>query len=49
MTSMINDTKMPKSIGLEIMEEFKKLGAPLVAVRSSATVEDYSVASWAGN
>lgn len=45
---MINDTKMPKSIGQEIMKEFKKLKTPLVAVRSSATAEDSSIASWAG-
>lgn len=45
---MINDTKMPKNIGQEIMKEFKKLKTPLVAVRSSATAEDSSIASWAG-
>lgn len=39
---------MPKDIGREIMRSFAALKAPLVAVRSSATAEDSSVASWAG-
>lgn len=45
---MIVDTKFPKDIGEVIKKEFKKLGAKTVAVRSSATAEDSSVASWAG-
>ncbi|MFH0854570.1 MAG: PEP/pyruvate-binding domain-containing protein [bacterium] len=45
---MILDSKMPKNIGEEIIKEFKKLKTPLVAVRSSATAEDSTAASWAG-
>ncbi len=45
---LIADSKFPKDIGVEIKEEFKKLGVKFVAVRSSATAEDSSVASWAG-
>jgi pyruvate, water dikinase len=45
---MIADTKFPKDLGTEIVKDFKKLKAKLVAVRSSATAEDSSVASWAG-
>jgi pyruvate, water dikinase len=45
---MIADTKFPKDIGEEIRKEFENLGAKAVAVRSSATAEDSSVASWAG-
>jgi pyruvate, water dikinase len=45
---MIKDTKFPKDIGEIIKKEFKILGAKEVAVRSSATAEDSSVASWAG-
>ncbi len=40
--------KIPKDVQKEILEAFKKLNAELVAVRSSATAEDSSVASWAG-
>ena len=45
---MIHDVKFPKDIGDEAMKEFKRLKAKLVAVRSSATAEDSSIASWAG-
>lgn len=45
---MIRDAKMPDDIAKEIKAEFKKLNAQYVAVRSSATAEDSSVASWAG-
>jgi len=45
---LIHDAKMPKDLQLEILDEFKKLKAKLVAVRSSATAEDSSQASWAG-
>ena len=45
---LIMDAKMPTDIGQEIVAEFKKLKAPFVAVRSSATAEDSSTASWAG-
>lgn len=45
---LILDAEFPKDIASEIKKEFTKLKAPLVAVRSSATAEDSSVASWAG-
>lgn len=45
---LIRDTKFPKDIADEIKKEFTKLKAPSVAVRSSATAEDSSIASWAG-
>ncbi len=45
---LIHDAKFPKDLGKDILSEFKKLKAPLVAVRSSATAEDSSIASWAG-
>ncbi len=45
---LIADAKFPGDIAEEIKKEFKKLGVKLVAVRSSATAEDSSVASWAG-
>lgn len=45
---LIHDVKFPKSIGYEIKKEFSKLNSKYVAVRSSATAEDSSVASWAG-
>lgn len=45
---LIHDAEMPKDIGAEIMKEFDKLKSKYVAVRSSATAEDSSVASWAG-
>ncbi len=45
---LIDDADFPKDIALEIKRDFKKLGSKYVAVRSSATAEDSSVASWAG-
>ena len=45
---LILDAEFPKKLGREILKEFPKLKARLVAVRSSATAEDSSVASWAG-
>jgi len=45
---LIADAKFPEDIKKEILDSFKKLNAKLVAVRSSATAEDSSVASWAG-
>jgi len=45
---LIHDEKMPEDLQKEILSEFKKLGSKFVAVRSSATAEDSSVASWAG-
>lgn len=44
----MHDSGMPDDIGKEILAAFAKLDAPLVAVRSSATAEDSSIASWAG-
>lgn len=45
---LIGDAKFPEDIGKEILADFNKLGAKFVAVRSSATAEDSSIASWAG-
>ena len=45
---MIHDVPMPKDLAKIFLAEFKKLKAPHVAVRSSATAEDSAVASWAG-
>ncbi len=45
---LIHDAKFPEDLEIEIMAEFKKLDVEFVAVRSSATAEDSSVASWAG-
>ncbi len=45
---LIHDVKFPKDVGNEILKEFSKLKTKYVAVRSSATAEDSSVASWAG-
>ena len=45
---LILDAEFPKDIAREIQKEFLKLKAKYVAVRSSATAEDSSVASWAG-
>ncbi len=54
---MIHDAEMPKEMATAIISEFKKLtsakggsvfGRKWVAVRSSATAEDSSIASWAG-
>jgi pyruvate,water dikinase len=46
--ALIRSVSMPKDLSLDIVKEFKKLKAPYVAVRSSATAEDSSAASWAG-
>jgi len=45
---LIGDAPMPKDLQQIILAEFKKLKAKFVAVRSSATAEDSSAASWAG-
>ncbi|MBU6430765.1 MAG: hypothetical protein KGJ58_01855 [Patescibacteria group bacterium] len=45
---LILKAKMPKDISEEIKKEFKNLKSKFVAVRSSATVEDFSSAAWAG-
>ncbi|MFA6427456.1 MAG: PEP/pyruvate-binding domain-containing protein [Candidatus Magasanikbacteria bacterium] len=44
----IHDYKMPEDLQKEILKSFDNLNADFVAVRSSATAEDSSVASWAG-
>lgn len=46
--ALVLNVDMPQDIGTEILTEHKKLGAEFVAVRSSATAEDSSTASWAG-
>ena len=45
---MILDAEFPKDIAREIQKEFSGLKVEYVAVRSSATAEDSSIASWAG-
>jgi phosphoenolpyruvate synthase/pyruvate phosphate dikinase len=45
---LIFAAEIPQDVESEIKEHFRKLNAPLVAVRSSATVEDSASASWAG-
>jgi pyruvate,water dikinase len=45
---LIGDAEFPKDLGKLILKEFNKFGAKSLAVRSSATAEDSSVASWAG-
>ena len=46
--NLINSAAMPKEIEESILDEFDKLNAKFVAVRSSATAEDAGNASWAG-
>src|SRR3989344_6268351 len=46
--ALIMDGRMSKDIAQDILTAFKKLDAQFVAVRSSATAEDSSVAAWAG-
>ena len=45
---IMDDTVMPENLAEDIVVEFKKLKTRYVAVRSSATAEDSSIASWAG-
>ena len=45
---LILDAEFPKDIAKEVQKKISKLKAKYVAVRSSATAEDSSVASWAG-
>ncbi len=45
---IIHDCPMPKDLENEILQAHNTLGAEFVAVRSSATAEDSSIASWAG-
>ncbi len=46
--SLIAQAPMPTELAKDIMEAYKKLKSPYVAVRSSATAEDSLTASWAG-
>jgi phosphoenolpyruvate synthase/pyruvate phosphate dikinase len=45
---LILNAKMPEDIASDIQKHFDQLGAPYVAVRSSATAEDGASAAWAG-
>lgn len=45
---LIKGAKMNKELEKEILEKFRELEAPLVAIRSSATAEDSKIDSWAG-
>jgi pyruvate,water dikinase len=45
---LIHDARFPKDLEQLILNSFDELGAKFVAVRSSATAEDSSTASWAG-
>ena len=45
---LIAGANMPEDISEAVVKEFAKLNAKYVAVRSSATAEDSSTASWAG-
>jgi pyruvate,water dikinase len=45
---LIGDAEMPEDLKKEFLSDFRKLNSKFVAVRSSATAEDSSVASWAG-
>ncbi len=45
---LLHDARFPADIETQILSEFHKLGSEFVAVRSSATAEDSSTASWAG-
>ncbi len=46
--NVINKGNLSKDLVNEILQAYKKLGEPLVAVRSSATAEDLANASFAG-
>lgn len=46
--SILLNASMPEDIASEVKKRFAELGAEYVAVRSSATAEDGSTASWAG-
>lgn len=46
--AMIKEAKTPKDVSNEITKAFEELDTEFVAVRSSATAEDSSSASWAG-
>ncbi len=46
--ALILHAQMPEDIARDIREQYAKLDAPFVAVRSSATAEDSASAAWAG-
>lgn len=46
--ALIKTADFPEDIKIEVLKHYQKLGAEFVAVRSSATAEDSSSASWAG-
>ncbi len=46
--SLIESASFPVDLEKEVQASFQELGAEYVAVRSSATAEDSSAASWAG-
>lgn len=46
--SLIAHAEIPPALAQEILEQFQSLKAPYVAVRSSASGEDGTVTSWAG-
>ncbi len=46
--NLIRNAKFPLDLKEKVIKEFKKLKTKYVAVRSSATAEDSSTASWAG-
>lgn len=48
LSSRLLNTVMPEDLAAEITVRHAALGAPLVAVRSSATAEDHADHSWAG-
>jgi pyruvate,water dikinase len=45
---LIISKELPKNLSKEIMDNFKELRSPLVAIRSSAIFEDGSTMAWAG-
>ncbi len=45
---LIKAAHFPAAVAREVIQEFRKLKSEFVAVRSSATAEDSSSASWAG-
>lgn len=44
----IENTSLPEEVRQEVLETYRKMGSPTVAVRSSATTEDLPSASFAG-
>jgi pyruvate,water dikinase len=48
MRDLIHDAATPPDLEKEFLAAFDRLKEPYVAVRSSATAEDSSIASWAG-